>query len=1061
MASVHTHHPQTPHAWLSYQERFAQVAHQHSTRVALVDQHRVKSYHDLDQETSALSLALQERGASRDDLIVIYMPPSYEYVASCLAILKAGAAFLPVPVDLPASQVGLILEDAQPKVVLTSEAWAPTIHTLTPALSGTALSERVLVLSDQTLSELTRTYDPAQPEAVRPSQPQDLAFATYTSGTTGKPKGVLQVQSALVASYDARHRFNPYGEGERVACHVFFMWEILRPLLVGATTVVIPDELIAMPKRLVSFLKSQEVTEVLFTPSAFQRVIRSLPAEELCEGLSGLRTIWLNGEVVTTKLVQEALASLPPTLKLLNTYSICECHDVSNANLKTLPLDELTAHHGGLCPVGHADEGVVVRVMTADGLKAEGEGELYIGGHGLGPGYLHLNALTQERFPEVEGARYYATGDLSQLSAEGLITIKGRLGTMVKLRGYSVYLNSIEEALRLHPQVLDARVFLRGEHLSQHLTAFVVGQQSALAEWMEEESQSAPQLQAWLTKHLPAYAIPSVWVRVEQLPVHPISGKLDQEALWALERAELPSLEELKGAPQESWEECQALMRALWARALEVDLTRVKLESDFYALGGHSLSMVDLVMSVEETFGVRLEGDELYERPTLEGFMMRALKDHPTHPNTSDLTPDLTSTQAHDEPFWTPQDLSLMWPVHTLLSQASLNTIEMSTTETSTTERVKLSEARAVLLTGATGHLGLGLLEGLLTRLPSQSKVYCLVRPSEGRSGLERLSQLYKNAQLSKDEALSDPARVEVIEGDICHPQLGLSAEHYDQLSAEVELIFHCAAFVNLRARYEQMRPSIVEGTRHILHFAATKRLKTLHHVSTNSVLAGEERSFSEESAERFTGAPLIDGYSQAKWVAERLVEQATAQGLPTTVYRPGNIGPHRVTGYMNPNDLMSVLLRACVSAHEAPIDTQWALELTPVDVTAELMLSIAELASPQPRYHLVHPHSVALDALFDELSEKLRAQSLSKVERRDWRAWREVLLASGEPTLRVLASSLPYFTEQLSAQPCYALDHLKADLPEQARYFEQPLEPHALLKGLWSSLAPSALQLS
>ena len=113
-------------------------------------------------------------------------------------------------------------------------------------------------------------------------------------------------------------------------------------------------------------------------------------------------------------------------------------------------------------------------------------------------------------------------------------------------------------------------------------------------------------------------------MRVSQLPVHPISGKLDQEALWALERVGVISLEQLKEAPQSTWEACQGLMRALWARALEVDLERIHTESDFYALGGHSLSMVDLVMSVEETFGVRLEGDELYERPTLSASTRRA-----------------------------------------------------------------------------------------------------------------------------------------------------------------------------------------------------------------------------------------------------------------------------------------------------------------------------------------------------------------------------------------------------------------------------------------------------
>jgi len=1028
---------QSGQAWLSFQARFKKIAQQHPDRTALVDQRRARTYRELDEETSALSLELQRRAIARDDLVVLFMPSSYDYVASCVATLKAGAAFLPVPVDLPSAQVALIIEDASPKVLLTSERHAPQLLELDPELG-----DRLLILSEERLKTLTQHHDLTNPSATRAGRPTDLAFATYTSGTTGKPKGVLQVQGALVASYDGRHAFNPYGPGERVACNVFFMWEVLRPLFVGATTIVIPDELLAMPKRLVEFLRAQEATEVLFTPSAFQRLIRSVPSERLQSSLSGLRTLWLNGEVVTAKLVEEASRVLPPALKLLNTYSICECHDVSNADLKALSLPEVTQRSSGICPVGYADEGVTVRVMTERGLQAQGEGELYIGGHGLGAGYLHLDTLTQERFPEVDGVRYYATGDLSHLDPDGLITIKGRLGTMVKMRGYSVYLNSIEEALRLHPLISEARVFLRGEHLSQHLTAFIVGSEGELLEWVDEASQSAPQLRAWLGKHLAPYMIPSKWVRVDQLPVHPISGKLDQQALWTLERVDTLSLEVLSRASQASWADCVLLMRQLWARALEVDLERVDLESDFYELGGHSLSMVDLVMSVEEVFGVQLEGDELYEEPQLSAYLSRALRTHHAHPGPSSLPTPVVEPPLQAE-FWATGDLDLQWPAGSLVTGGQ----ELSALQVT---RTRLSEARAVLLTGGTGHLGLGLLEGLIARLSPEVKLYCLARSSQGRTASERLIARYARAGLGSLHEPIHSGRLQVIEGDICDPLLGLKADHYHALSVEVDLILHCAALVNLRARYEQTKPSIVEGTRHVLHFAGRGRLKTLHHVSTNSVLAGGGAEHLEEHVERQPSELLIDGYSQAKWIAERLVDQASAQGIPTTVYRPGNIGPHQKTGYFNPNDLLILLLGACARAKLAPAETGWAFELTPVDVTAGLLLSLADLSEPQPRYHLVHPHRLDLDELFTTLraSERCHAEAL------DWRAWRSALLASDAPSDKVLASSLPYFNAQLTQHERYALTHLMADLGEQAQYFNQPVDLRSLLAGLWPRLA-------
>jgi len=1012
-------------SWLSYQERFSQIASEHPQALALIDGARVSTYAQLDRESDLLSLYLQRCGLSPDDLVIIYMPSSYDYVVSCLGVLKAGAAFLPIPVDLPVSQLELIIEDARPKVALSSEAYAEQIRALLSAYRGQTLSLAEDVY--ESLAAMGPRSDELKP--VVPTGPERLAFATYTSGTTGKPKGVLQVQGALVRSYDARHRFNPYGASERVACNVFFMWEILRPLLVGGATLVIPDALMSAPKKLLTFLKQSEATEVLFTPSAFQRLIRSSSPSELAAGLSTLRTIWLNGEVVTSKLVAEALELLPASIKLLNTYSICECHDVSNANLRQLDLEELHDSGEGICPVGRADEGVIIRVKTEEGLEPEGEGELYIGGHGLGAGYLHREELTRERFPELEGQRFYATGDRAALSPTGLITIKGRLGTMVKMRGYSVYLNSIEEELRRHPQISEARVFLRGAHLSQHLTAFLVGLSSSLADWIDERAQSAPRLRSWLSESLPTYMIPTRWVRVDHLPVHPISGKLDQEALWSLERAEELSLEALKLEPQESHEERLELMRRLWARALELSVEQLNEESDFYELGGHSLSMVDLVMSVEELFSLRLEGDELYEHPKLGDFYARLFSESAAHePRQSD---------------WSPSKHSLDFELSGSEIEAQLKALRAG----GPARRVTLKTASCVLLTGATGHLGLGLVEGLLKRLSAGAQLICLVRPTGDRSGEERLLTRFKRAALGTLSDALELGRLQVVEGDICAPRLGLSSERYEELSERVELIFHSAALVNLRARYEQTRPSIVEGSRRLIDFASSARLKTLHHISTNSVQSARSEALLREcSAAESGGEGLSDGYSQAKWVAERLMEEAAALGLPVTVYRPGNIGPHRSANHRNPDDLSTLILQACEELQSAPLGTGWRFEMTPVDVMSDLILSIAELSEPCPRYQLVHPHPIEAEALFS-LCESRAWLKAGRAQ--DWGAWRAQLLSSERGSHKLLASSLPYFNELLTDRVEYSIENIKADLPERSAYYARAIELSELIDKL------------
>ena len=1031
---------------LSFQERFKQIAELNPNQPAVIDGSLNKSYEMLDEESRKVSIFLRGHGVGANDLVIVYMTSSYEYVCACLAILKAGAAFLPVPVDHPISQLELIFADACPKVILAQPQYLAKLNEVQASASAEILSinPELLIGKDSQFNAQIIQFEAELSQAGQnleytKSAPNDYAFATYTSGTTGKPKGVLQIQAALLASYDARHRFNPYQGQERVACNVFFMWEILRPLLVGGTTVVIPDALLAMPKKLANFLFDHNVTEVLFTPSAFQRLIRSVPAAELRTQLAGLRTIWLNGEVVTTKLVKEALETIPSHIKLLNTYSICECHDVSNADLRSLNYTDIEKQNEGICPVGYADQGVIVKVKDDVGLHNTGKGELYISGHGLGPGYLHLEKLTAERFPTVDGQRYYATGDLAELSSDGLITIKGRLGTMVKMRGYSVYLNSIEEALRLHPDIQDARVFLRGDHLSQHLSAFIIGPQAQLSSWLNETQQSAPRLREWLTKHLAPYMIPSKWIRLDYFPVHPISGKLDQQSLWDLEIDHTQSLESLSEAPQSTWDECISLMKSLWARSLEVDLESIHPHADFYDLGGHSLSMVDLVTSVEQVFGLKLDGDELYERPKLEDYLAYILKDRFTSEVLSTITkPESLTTidSSSSHVFWIEADLNINWP--------SLSLLHKSTAATRTPQATKrlLSESKTILLTGATGHLGLGLLEALLTKTQQQTQIICLVRPSEQNgvniSGEQRLITRYQEALLGDLALPIKNQRLSVIEGDIGQDKLGLNTEVYHQLCASVDVVYHCAAFVNLRAQYDQMKQSIVIGSKNILHFCAQTKLKTLHYISTNSVALGEANTMIlEEFVSDQAAQKLKDGYSQAKWVAESLMQQAINDGLNVTIYRPGNIGPHQTTGYLNPNDLSVLIWHACKRQKQAPMNTNWLFELTPVNLMARLILSLSDQSQGQRIYHLVHPHPIRANELFESWSKNDWLEATHD----DWQLWRQILLASENSEDKVLGASLAYFNTLLLDEQKFSIENVYTDLPYEAKIYDQSPE--------------------
>jgi len=369
---------------------------------AIVDGVRTWSYAELDRESDVLATWLRSQGVGRDRSVGIFLERSGESILACMAALKAGGAYLPLDLANPDATLARILEQTRSPVVVTRSGLAPR---LAQALTGTGLA----LDQDPTWRE-TPIQD--LPEVA----PEDLAYVVYTSGTTGEPKGIEAPHRGSVHSYGERHRFQPYAPGQRVACNIFFVWEFFRPLARGATVYPIPDRTLHDPRRLLAFLEENAITEVLFTPSLLETALTALTPEEARRGLAGLEVLYLNGEVVTGRLRARALEALPAGTRLLNTYSISECHDVSTVDLRPLevPVE-------AVCPVGEPIEGLELRLLDEQLRRVPPgrPGELFVGGPGLARGYLGRPDLTAARFVEVDGARLYRTGDVARVRPDG------------------------------------------------------------------------------------------------------------------------------------------------------------------------------------------------------------------------------------------------------------------------------------------------------------------------------------------------------------------------------------------------------------------------------------------------------------------------------------------------------------------------------------------------------------------------------------------------------------------------------------------------------------------
>ena len=962
---------------------FASQASRSPDAAAIVFPDGQTSYGELDRETDALGAYLRQCGVAADDPVGIFMETCREYIVATIATLKAGGAFMPVPLDTPDSLLRAMLSESRPKVVLTTSQHLPRL--------GQATQARVLAMdSDRSWARLDSGKHSAR------VADEDMVFLPYTSGTTGDPKGVMLTSEAVISSYLARYEFSSYGVGDRVACNIFFAWEFLRPLLKGGTVYVVPDDVVFVPRALARFISEHRISEILFTPSLLQGVLNSSGRDRLRERLSSLRVVWLNGEVVPVSLLRQALDVLPDSARIFNTYSISETHDVCTVDLTDLCVDGMDS-----CPVGFAMDGVkvMVRPEGESALVSEGVGELMIGGRGLARGYLGRPDLDARSFASWNGERYYATGDLAEVAEDGMVTIVGRTDSMVKIRGYSVYLGAIEETLRRHCDVADAAVVAEPvDETSKRLVAYVArGPQAA---WkVDAKSGTSRELRALLERYLPVYSVPTHFMEMESLPINQQTGKLERKALPPLRRAGSALGARNALADRATAAGRRDVLRALWAEALEVDGDSLEDDWDFFDLGGHSLSGLSLTLDIEQTFGIELSGTEIYEYPTV-GELAEFLEHRGQNMTTK-------VTLAED------------------------STLDPAISPGGDTRTTRLSEASSVFITGTTGFLGAFLLDELLRNTGRDTRFYCLVRDRNDGRG-EPANRVLETLKFYGLAGQSEHDRIVPVTGDLTLPRMGLDDDQYRELAESIDLIFHCAASVNYVYPYSVAKPHTVDGTLEVLKFACSGTPKAMQYISSNGVFPGGDATPYLENSEIDDFVDRMEGgYNQAKWVAERLVWSAVSRGLPVCLYRPGNIGHHSGTGTVNPNDFLSLIIKACARLGSAPDTPDWFFEMTPVDFLASAVAKISDDSRNFGRvYNVVQQQPVPASQVFARMKGSGYVSEIVGLE--EWKSRLEAAAdREDDMEMKLLARSLDSVEGYLADTSAYDISRFSETLAE------------------------------
>ncbi|MCA1672184.1 MAG: amino acid adenylation domain-containing protein, partial [Actinobacteria bacterium] len=475
------------------------------------------SFAELNRRANQLARHLVALGAGPEQVVALALPRSAEMIVAILAVLKAGAVYLPLDCDYPAERIAFMVGDAHPVLVVTTSQGANVLAALPEDTARLILDAPETGAVVQCCPDVNLT----DAERISPLRADHSAYVIYTSGSTGRPKGVLVEHRNLVNLFFDHHaEFTANGRRLNVALTAAFSfdasWDGLLLMADGHELHLIDDEVRLDPQALVDYVASQHIDLVNVTPSYAQQLI-------LAGLLAGDRArpaiLVLGGEAVSEKLWRE-LSALE-SVTSYNFYGPTEC-----------TIDSVWCRlPGNSRPViGRPGHNLQAYVLSAQlrPVPVGVAGELYLAGAQVTRGYLNRPGLTAQRFVAnpfgAAGSRMYRTGDLVRWSPEGTLQYLGRADDQVKIRGFRIEPGEIETALLRHPHLAQAAVLARHEGGHPRLVAYVVPAAST--------APSGSELRSWLKENLPDYMMPSAFITLDELPLTP-SGKVDRRALPA------------------------------------------------------------------------------------------------------------------------------------------------------------------------------------------------------------------------------------------------------------------------------------------------------------------------------------------------------------------------------------------------------------------------------------------------------------------------------------------------------------------------------------------------
>lgn len=560
-------------------ELFEEQAVKVPDNIAVVYEEKELTYRELNNKANQLAKALIEKGMKPGDIVGIILESSIEMIAGIVGILKAGGAYLPIDPKYPGKRIEYMINDCKADILVTSSKLAGIVE----------FKGNTIFVDDEDIW----IGNADNPSIVK--KPDDLAYVMYTSGTTGKPKGILTTHSNVIRVVKNTNYINIDSSDVVLQTSNYAFdgstFNIYAALLNGSKLVLLENVLEI--NKLISTIKNENVTVFFLTTQLFNALV-----DMDINNLKGVRKILFGGENASVAHVKKAVDCLG-TDKLIHVYGPTE----STVFATYYHIESVDANQKNI-PIGVPLANTEVYILNkSQKLQPFGlEGEIYISGEGLAKGYLNLDELTRDKFvenPFKKGALMYKTGDIGKINAEGNIEFVGRADQQVKVRGHRIEISEIEDQLIKYPGI-DETLILVKEHedSNRYLTAYV----------LSSEELVISDIINYLSVELPDYMIPAYFVQLNQWPLTP-NGKIDRRALPEPDT----SIRVEYAAPRNETEEKLA---AVYKEVLGAD--KVGINDNFFDLGGHSLKAIILISQIHKQFNIEVPLKEIFRLPVLK-----------------------------------------------------------------------------------------------------------------------------------------------------------------------------------------------------------------------------------------------------------------------------------------------------------------------------------------------------------------------------------------------------------------------------------------------------------